>query len=203
MKTRFARLTSTVAALLAFVPGILSAAYVIIDPGHGGKDQGAVHGSVKESELVLAFSAKLETSLKRKGYQVALTRDEDTLVTPANRALLIPDRKPVVVISLHISQSKDPAKRGFQILTAKDSDAASLAYEDRELPKRLAAALEKLDPRRPVKAGKLGKPYLDTPKAIILEVGYMTNDADRQLLTSETYQQQVADIVAETINNLH
>lgn len=196
------RLIRFFAVLLAFAPALGFAAHVVIDPGHGGKDQGVVHGNVKESGLVLAFAGKLRASLETKGYQITLTREDDTFVASKSRALFIPDRKPVVVISLHLSESKDPGKRGFRIFSAKE-DAAGLIYEDRELPKRLAAALGKLDPVRPVHSGKLARPVLDTPKALILELGYLSNDADRQLVQSEAYQKQVADIVAAVINDLH
>jgi N-acetylmuramoyl-L-alanine amidase len=199
MKVAFARF---LAFMFAFAPAIGFAALVVIDPGHGGKDQGVVHGNVKESGLVLAFAGKLEASLKAKGYRVTLTREGDSFVPVKDRALFISDPNPVVVISLHLSESKDPTTRGFRILSAKE-DESGLTRQDRELPERLAAALGKLDPARPVQSGKLGKPVLNTPKALILELGYLSNDADRQLVQSEAYQKQVADIVAAVINDLH
>jgi N-acetylmuramoyl-L-alanine amidase len=199
MKTAFTRF---LVFMFAFAPAMGFAALVVIDPGHGGKDQGVVHGNVKEAGLVLAFAAKLEASLKAKGYRVTLTRGDDTFVPAKDRALLIPDPNPVAVISLHLSESKDPAKRGFRIFSAKE-DESGLIPEDRELPKRLAAALGKLDPSRPVQSGKLGMPVLNTSKALILELGYLSNDADRELVQSEAYQKQVADIVAAVINDLH
>jgi uncharacterized protein len=53
-----------------------------IDPGHGGIDSGTKSGNMLEKDLNLKFSQKLAEGLKRRGYRVVLTRDEDQLLTP-------------------------------------------------------------------------------------------------------------------------
>jgi N-acetylmuramoyl-L-alanine amidase len=89
---------------------------VVIDPGHGGKDPGAVGHGLKEKELVLTISQGMERALKRDWeVEVALTRrDNDTFLELDERARFANDRGAAAFVSVHINAAATPAARGFE-----------------------------------------------------------------------------------------
>lgn len=98
-------------------PGVIRT--VVIDPGHGGADEGA-HGAsgIKEKDLTLALARKVKTTIEsRLGLRVLLTRDADEDVPIDRRCALANNNKADLFISLHADASVRPAMRGAQVLT--------------------------------------------------------------------------------------
>ena len=77
--------------------------HIVIDPGHGGKDPGAIGpGGVQEKEVALGISLKLRDALKREGgCEVFLTRSTDEFVTLSERTKMANSRKADLFISIH------------------------------------------------------------------------------------------------------
>jgi len=78
---------------------------IVIDPGHGGKDPGAIgsHGT-KEKDIVLDIALRLRDQLMQSGrFKVLLTRDSDTFVSLADRVKFSNEKKADLFISLHIN----------------------------------------------------------------------------------------------------
>ena len=78
---------------------------IVIDPGHGGKDPGAIgsHGT-KEKDIVLDIALRLREQLMQSGrFQVLLTRDSDTFVSLADRVKFSNEKKADLFISIHIN----------------------------------------------------------------------------------------------------
>lgn len=108
---------------------------VVIDPGHGGDDQG-VRGpnGLLEKDLTLSVARRLKASLEaRLGLRVLLTRDDDRFVPIDRRAALANNNKAGVFVSLHANASPRESTRGLAVYVAAfDEDAearASLARE--------------------------------------------------------------------------
>jgi len=133
---------------------------IVLDPGHGGKDPGAVglHG-VEEKALNLAFAQTLAELLREHySYEVLLTRTDDTFIPLAQRTRIANQWHADMFISLHCNASLSSHLRGFEVyfLSEKASDAhadsvaraenAPLALEDKEapLPGQLKALLRSL-----------------------------------------------------------
>jgi N-acetylmuramoyl-L-alanine amidase len=74
---------------------------VVIDAGHGGHDSGAVGGGKREKDLVLTISKKLAKFLKRRGYDVYMTRVEDRFLTLKQRTKFADKKEAVVFLSIH------------------------------------------------------------------------------------------------------
>ncbi len=75
---------------------------IVIDPGHGGKDPGAIgHNGLKEKEVVLSVGLKLKKNLEEKGFTVKLTRSNDEFVELAQRPKMANDWGGDLFISLH------------------------------------------------------------------------------------------------------
>jgi len=189
------------AAILCTSPA--GAITVLLDPGHGGKDAGAVQGQAKESEIVLQFSKLLEAELKAKGYEAILTRDSDQFTPQKDREHYANDVRASVVISLHLATTKDTEQRGIRIYRAPEAEDAGLLYEQKELPAHIAKALSEKAPETPVESVRMTKPLLNDKKAILIELAHLSNDEDRKLIQDPAYQLKLAKTLAEAINDLY
>jgi N-acetylmuramoyl-L-alanine amidase len=113
-----------------------SSAYtVLIDPGHGGSDAGARHGSIKESEIALKVSLMLAELLRKDPtFKVLMTRDRDEKLTLEQRAQKAKEIKPDLFISIHLNSSADPRAHGrefyFQNQLPADEEAMFLVSRE-------------------------------------------------------------------------
>jgi N-acetylmuramoyl-L-alanine amidase len=92
---------------------------VVIDPGHGGVDNGASAGNgVHEKDIVLAFALDLQSALSATGkFDVALTREDDAYLTLDERVAIARQNKADLFISLHADSFQQPEIRGASIYT--------------------------------------------------------------------------------------
>ena len=101
---------------------------VVIDPGHGGIDPGAVRDTTSEKELMLGIGLALRDALRRAGgIEVVLTRDTDTFVSLTGRVALAHQVGADAFVSLHADALSQGQARGATVYTLSDeaSDAAS------------------------------------------------------------------------------
>ena len=86
---------------------------IVIDPGHGGTDPGAVSNGLKEKDFTLRISKYMYDRLKELGVPVRLTRDSDVTLTPKERVNKVQsffgDSKDVVVVSNHLNAGGEDA----------------------------------------------------------------------------------------------
>ena len=90
---------------------------IVIDPGHGGKDYGAVgHGKTQEKKIVLDIGKRLAKLIRKdKIFEVVMTRDKDEYVSLEERTKIANDAKGDVFVSIHANASPKRAVRGFQV----------------------------------------------------------------------------------------
>lgn len=107
---------------------------IVLDPGHGGIDNGATGlGQSLEKDVVLAFAQALKAKLEETGkYRVVMTRDRDVFVSLGDRVKMAQKLGAALFISIHADTlSAAPSVRGFTVYTgsekASDADAARLA----------------------------------------------------------------------------
>jgi N-acetylmuramoyl-L-alanine amidase len=109
---------------------------VVIDPGHGGVDPGAIGvNGTKEKDVVLAFGLSLRDLLLKTGqYDVVMTRSEDRFVTLANRVQIARENSADLFIAIHADTIHGRQTRGATIytLSAKASDAEAEALAQKE-----------------------------------------------------------------------
>jgi N-acetylmuramoyl-L-alanine amidase len=99
---------------------------VVIDPGHGGEDEGAIGaGGTKEKDVTLALGKRLRTALEsRLGVRALLTRDDDRLVSLDQRASLANNDKSDLFISLHANTTRRKETAGVSVGLARfDSES--------------------------------------------------------------------------------
>lgn len=104
---------------------------IVIDPGHGGKDPGAMAFGLKEKDIVLKVAQKLATILKQTyQYQVVLTRTKDVFIPLEKRTAMANTHKADLFISIHVNAHADQTSSGIEtyfLNLATDADAMRVA----------------------------------------------------------------------------
>ena len=109
---------------------------VVIDPGHGGIDPGAISpGKLREKDVVLAVARELRTALARTGrYDVVLTRSDDRFLPLKGRVEIAREHKADLFISIHADTVTGQTVRGATLYTlseqASDAEAEALAQKE-------------------------------------------------------------------------
>lgn len=109
---------------------------VVIDPGHGGIDPGAIgHKKTKEKDVVLAYGLKLRDILKSTGnIDVIMTRNDDKFLSLKDRVRIARENEADLFIAIHADTVRGPAARGATIYTlsekASDAEAEALAHKE-------------------------------------------------------------------------
>ena len=182
---------------------------IVLDAGHGGKDEGASSGQIKESKLNLILVKKLEKELISRGATVYLTRedDNDLSTTTINRkrsdlyrrAQYINKISPDMYISLHLNSSPSPSWRGLQIFYTNNNK------ENKEIALSLTNYLkEKLSNTREAKKDSTYYMYkhIKSP-GVLIEAGFISNPSDNYLLRDEKYQNNLITLIADSIENYY
>lgn len=182
---------------------------IVLDAGHGGKDEGASSGQIKESKLNLILVKKLEKELISRGATVYLTRedDNDLSTTTINRkrsdlyrrAEYINKISPDMYISLHLNSSPSPSWRGLQIFYTNNNK------ENKEIALSLTNYLkEKLSNTREAKKDSTYYMYkhIKSP-GVLIEAGFISNPSDNYLLRDEKYQNKLITLIADSIENYY
>jgi N-acetylmuramoyl-L-alanine amidase len=108
---------------------------IVIDPGHGGIDPGAIgKNGTAEKTIVLAFAKELEQRLDRKRYNVLLTRSGDSFLSLKERVRIARKNKADLFLALHADVVRGAAVRGATVYTlsdmASDAEAEALAHAE-------------------------------------------------------------------------
>jgi len=150
-------LASVAASALALALAARTPAFVaVIDPGHGGDQEGALSPSgEKEKDVALDLALRISRRLKKMGAKVVLTRTGDFSVPLANRAALATALRADLFVSVHLNSMPTPEQRhrtsGIEtyFLSAGATDTRASAVAARENADRLAGEPE-IDPNDPV-----------------------------------------------------
>ncbi len=216
---------------------------VVIDPGHGGIDQGAqTESGENEKAIVLDFAMALRARIEKGGkYRVVMTRDTDTFIPLAERVKIAQKHKAALFLSIHadaLPRGEGDAQ-GATVYTlsdtASDAEAAKLAEAENradliagidltEEPAEVADILIDLARREtktfsnrfarslvkemktvarlhknPLKSA--GFRVLKAPDvpSVLLELGYVSNKADLQLLVSDSWRSRTVGSVAQAV----
>jgi len=171
---------------------------IMIDPGHGGNDPGAtgVNG-YREKYVNLGVSKALHTLLRQRGYTVRMTRDRDVFIELDDRVKLANRWNPQLFVSIHADSISNRYIRGFTIYIAQGASKNSI---------RAAQLIEKalkdlgITSRGIRRANYRVLKYTRSP-AVLVELGYLTNQSEAALLASPTYQRKLAQALAAAISN--
>src|SRR5437764_15366450 len=99
-------------------------ALVILEPGHGRQDSGAVGGNVVEKDLTLAVAQRVDRLLGAQGLSTLLTRTGDSYVSLSERAQLINRANDAIVVSIHFDEGPRPDVSGIETYFAAQRNAS-------------------------------------------------------------------------------
>lgn len=174
---------------------------VVIDASHGGHDTGATSNEASEKIIVAQITNKIKSLNKNENVVLHFTRNSDTFLTLKERTDFINTIKPDLVLSLHVNSNKNKDISGVELFVSKDSQS----YEkSNEIAKNLN---EKLVENHNFKISEIKTaPFFILKKsiapAIILELGYLSNDNDKKYLTDENQQTKIAESILEFVSDL-
>lgn len=176
--------------------GPLSGRRIVVDPGHGGVDPGAIGpGGTLEKDVVLAIALRLKDLLEAAGAQVLLTRADDRFVGLYDRAGLADDAGGEVFVSIHSNSSERRTVQGTETYHHRSAEAGGRLAE--ALQRRVSAMLGR--PDRGVRQADyvvVREPHMP---AALVEVAYLSNAEEEQLLRSSDFQERAALAIQQGI----
>lgn len=183
---------------------------VIIDAGHGGFDGGAVaeDGTV-EKDINLSISLVLRDILKFNGYNVIMTRTDDTATDNAegasiakrkksdlqNRLELMKKNPDAIYVSVHLNKFTTSAANGAQVFYTPNYKEATLLGE--HIQSSIVSKLQ-FENTRVIKKGTSSTYLLRNAKvpAVIVECGFLSNTSELRNLKDKEYQSKMAFCIA-------
>jgi N-acetylmuramoyl-L-alanine amidase len=179
---------------------------VIIDPGHGGVDGGAVGVSgVIEKGINLAISLKLRTFFEQVGFKVIMTREDDRSIHDEdsnsirnkkksdlyNRLDIIKSNPRAIFLSIHQNIFQDGKYSGTQLFYSKNNDASELLAKT--LQNNIKTMLQPQN-NREIKQGEknLFLLYYANSPCVLVECGFLSNATEAAALQSNEYQNKMA-----------
>lgn len=174
---------------------------IIIDPGHGGYDNGAQYGGRKEKDDNLQLALELGEALKDEGFDVVFTRTTDVYQSPVEKAQIANRSGADLFISVHRNSSENPnTYNGVQ----------TLLFNDRGLKKEMADNINSELER--VGFQNLGislRPNLAVLRAtrmpsLLVEAGFINSDKDNEIFVNNVPEiaQAIADGVKQTLETI-
>ncbi|MDB4508253.1 N-acetylmuramoyl-L-alanine amidase [Akkermansiaceae bacterium] len=186
-------LRSLLTCLALALPATASFKTVVIDAGHGGRDNGGSYGKVYEKWLALDTAMRVEKKLQSKGFRTVMTRRSDSFISLSSRARLGNKYSNSIFVSIHYNFTW---KRNVSGLETFYYSAAS---------KPLAAAVQKCMLSR-VKSVNRGVKYAryyvirySKNPAILVEGGFVSNSRERSRTKEGWYREAIADGIVDGI----
>jgi N-acetylmuramoyl-L-alanine amidase len=172
---------------------------VVIDPGHGGKDNGGVSGRaspifLREKDLTLDTAKRVRDELRRAGLRTVMIREDDHFVELDDRVDIANRRAPgAVLVSIHYDAVSDRALNGAKTFFWR-ADSHGLATRIQE---HLVAATGETNVgviRRRLRLTR--NPNIP---AVLCECAYLTNPTEARKAATDSYRQRIADGIAQGI----
>src|SRR5437773_11854638 len=193
-------------------------AVVVLEPGHGGQDSGAMCGGVMEKDLTLDVARRVDRLLDSEGVATLMTRLGDSYVSLADRAAFGNRVKDSIFISIHFNEENKPVASGVETyyathqINSGSTFASWLPFfspppsnspkpESQSLASFIQEAL--VARTRSVDRGTQAKQFFVianvTSPAVLIEGGFITNKDELSKLATEDYRDQLAAAVADGI----
>ncbi|MFE3846906.1 N-acetylmuramoyl-L-alanine amidase [Flavobacterium sp. LB3P45] len=172
---------------------------IVIDAGHGGTDFGATSDAVTEKKIVEQVTKKIKSL--NSNVVIHFTRNEDSFLSLNDRTAFINKLRPDLVLSLHVNTSLNNKTSGLEFYVAKETEFF-------EKSSKIAAELiNKFTTNKNLKISnvKTGPFYIlkksEVP-AVIVELGYLTNENDKKYLVDDNEQNKIAQSISEFISEM-
>lgn len=168
---------------------------IVIDSGHGGRDQGATGASgTLEKNLTFEVGNLLARKLDKAGFNVVLTRSTDEYISLESRTDQARREQADAFISLHFDSVDEHQVEGHTSYYYNEQDKMLAQTIHNEITNMV-----KLDDR----GARFGNYYVlreNTQPSILLELGYLSNPSEETIIKSQSFQEQVTNAILEGLN---
>lgn len=172
---------------------------VMLDPGHGGEDDGCVREGISEKDINFQIAMMAKERLEARGYQVRMTRDDDTALSLEQRAQIANDAGADIFVSIHQNSSDYPEVEGVEAFYSAQNEGENSERLTRLVHKYILESTGAV--RRELLTGEeLYVVRECTMPACLVETGFLSNDAERGRLIDPGYQGQIADGIVSGID---
>ncbi len=178
---------------LALTAGAADFRTVIIDAGHGGHDKGGQWGRVYEKHLALDTSVRLETHLKRMGFNTVQTRRSDYFISLPQRVAMANRYKNAIFVSVHYNYTWKQHVTGLETFYHGSESRALAQHVQRGMLTRVKTA---------DRGAKFARYYVirhTTIPAILVECGFVSSTQERARMRSAWYRDALARGIADGI----
>ncbi len=195
-------------------------ATIMIDPGHGGSDHGAIGTLHREKDLVLRISQKLRDALQRRGYRVVMVRAGDSKLELSQRTDACVRQRPDLFLSVHCNAAAARTARGIETFVLTPAGAPSTSDQqgkpqtepgnrfDRQ-NMRLGYSIQQQLVRRTgaedrgVRHARFYVLRNITCPGVLIETGFISNYAEQVRLGRDDYQSILAEAIADGVARYH
>lgn len=178
---------------------------IAIDAGHGGKDPGAHSLSLPrahEKTLALETALLLKTYLSKLGYTVVMTRADDAFIPLKERARFPSQTNAQLFVSIHYNSARNTQATGIEVYYYQSKERNERRESSKQLGEFVCHEIVKKTRMadRGVKHGNFCVVRENTVPAILVEGGFMSNEADMKRMRSPAYLNQVAIGIARGVD---
>lgn len=166
---------------------------VVLDPGHGGRDNGTRWAGVREKDLNLDVAKRVERILRTNGVATYLTRRSDYYLSLSTRASRANRYRDSVYVSIHFNAAANRSATGIETFYLS-ANGRRLGYQiQNRMVSRLGTKNRGLKKRGFAVLRKTHGP------AVLVECGFLSNSWERSRCKSTRYRQRVAQAIADGI----
>ena len=172
--------------------------FVVIDPGHGGPDPGAIGiGGMRETDIVLEVSKQVKQLLSDKGVKVRLTRKNEVGLDLPPRVSFANKMDADVFVSIHANASRGKRRdiNGLETFYFR-------GWRGRLLAKRIQKQILRVSPGSPDRGVKQGRFYViknTKMPAVLVEIGFLTGRLDARRLEKAAHRKRIAYAISKGI----
>jgi N-acetylmuramoyl-L-alanine amidase len=204
------------------IEGLRPVTTVVLDAGHGGHDHGAVSKFGFEKDFALDVVLRARLLLEKQGYKVVMTRSTDVFIPLEQRPAVANNIPNSIFVSVHFNSSSSNADaRGFEIFSIAPrgapatNDAVPRERDLREEPGNamdlpssalagsvfhaLLGHVPMVD--RGLKHARFAVLRLSTVPAVLVECGFVSNNAESTLISSSAWRSHVAEAIVDGVEN--
>lgn len=187
-------LLSSEPEIVETMPGV---PVVIIDPGHGGADEGCAREGIKEKDINLSVAKLVQEKLEAQGFQVLMVRDDDSYIAKEDRVIYANGSTADIYVSIHQNASEDVSVSGMEVWYEEDGsrDNKRLAQLINQQTIQSTGATER-ELRGDADFHVTGE---TTMPACLIETGFLSNEEERGNLVTAEYQEKLAEGIARGI----
>lgn len=202
------------------LPVVRGRGIIVLDPGHGGPDNGTRSAQGNEKDYTLDWARRLKPLLEARGWKVVLTRTSDRGVELPERVLVAEQHQADIFLSLHLNAAATPGAAGLETfcltpagmastLTRNYADPVNIAlpgnsqdFENMRLAMRVHRSLLQnvgMPDRGVQRARFMAVLKTQQRPAILIEAGYLSDRNEAKLIHTAEYRQKLAIAVAKAL----